>query len=463
MANETGIIMKRRFLGRILESGLLIIAVALGVGAAASGLSLMFHTKEYTRDLISSPSYKEIVVTTRANADDMVYPAVEKKENTTTLSIIDLKPGEIIDDILFSYIVEDSNMNLITEESILNFSQGNGFPGGPPPEESQNRTESNTSVKSESNENTPLVNDREQQMDEMKENFNSVKDNTDYIIPEIDHINGDAVTEDFFSARNFVANSGSLFAKSDYSSNKSIIVLGSELAKELNVQNYENIVGKKIMTWDAVYTVVGVLEYSDSKYDAMFLTPKKQLSNNNFRRRFGNSQLRFYVDDVSKLDYVAEQLKNWFDKEYGEGQVEISNPVQESTKVSERNNGIGLLILFLSLAGLFIASVNVSNILMSRSLRMKKHVGILKALGATRNSILMLFVKESLLITGIGALLGTVIAIPLSKTMEESLGLGDVSWLYILVGVLLSSILTLTFSVLPARQSAAIEAAEAMR
>jgi len=43
------------------------------------------------------------------------------------------------------------------------------------------------------------------------------------------------------------------------------------------------------------------------------------------------------------------------------------------------------------------------------------------------------------------------------------LGLGEVSWFYILIGVLLSSLLTLLFSVIPARQNSGIEAAEAMR
>jgi ABC-type antimicrobial peptide transport system permease subunit len=115
------------------------------------------------------------------------------------------------------------------------------------------------------------------------------------------------------------------------------------------------------------------------------------------------------------------------------------------------------------LAGLFIASVNVSNILMSRSIRMKKHVGILKALGGSKKSILMLFVKEALVITITGSILGTLLAIPLSITMEKSLGLGEVSWIYIIAGVCLSSVLTLMFSVFPAKQSMNIEASEAMR
>ncbi|MBN2617736.1 MAG: ABC transporter permease [Spirochaetales bacterium] len=461
MSNETSLIMKRRFMGRILESGLLIIAVALGVGAAASGLSLMFHTKEYSQNLLNSAEYKEIVVTTRANVEDMTYPVVEKTPNTTTLTTADLKAGEIIDEVLYSYVVSSSHIRLVTEEST-----NMGFPregGANPPQENANPENSNGSSSNEMQPGPPEGGDNMGQISEMLETFEDIKENPDYLVPEVEEIEGVEVTAQFFDAWGINAQDGSLFTSSDYTGSSNIIVLGSEMAKTLNTGNYNSVIGKKIVAWDKVYKVVGVLEETGSKYDNYYVTPKKEVSNSFFMRRFGDTQLRFYVDNVNQLDTTATQLSDWFTTQYGEGQVEISNPREEASKVVSRNNGISFLILFLSLAGLFIASVNVSNILMSRSLRMKKHVGILKALGASKKNILMIFVKEALLITSIGSVLGTFLALPLSITMEESLGLGDVSWVYIIIGVFMSSILTLIFSVLPARQSVDIEAAEAMR
>ena len=62
---------------------------------------------------------------------------------------------------------------------------------------------------------------------------------------------------------------------------------------------------------------------------------------------------------------------------------------------------------FLALAGLFTASINVSNILLSRAMRRQKSVGILMALGSTRRNIFNLFFSEALIIGAIGAVLGT--------------------------------------------------------
>jgi putative ABC transport system permease protein len=156
-------------------------------------------------------------------------------------------------------------------------------------------------------------------------------------------------------------------------------------------------------------------------------------------------------------------LTNWFEKTYGEGEFVISNPREEAERLMDRNRGISYLILFLSLAGLFIASVNISHILMSRTLRMKKYVGILKALGAAKNDIFKLFGTEALVVTLAGALLGSVIAFPLSNAMERAMGLDQSARVYIMMGIVLSSLLTLAFSIVPSFQNSGFEAAEAMK
>lgn len=440
MSTESDLIIKRRFVNRFLESGLLIIAVALGVGAAASGLSLFFHTNEYAASLLKSPEYKEVVVTTKSNIDDMNSPVMEKAiQENTVLTTYDLKAGELVPDVTFSYITKDSHIWLMNENTV-NQKFGPGRAPG---------------TKIENNESNEFL-----------DRFNKAKENTDLVIAEIEEMFGLEVTSQFFNAQNLIASEGSLLTRKDFTSTENYIVLGSELANTLTPNGIDSLIGKKLVSWFNIYTVIGILNPTESSLDNQFFIPKKELSENeNFRRRKGgdNSQLRFYVSDVEKLESTVIQLENWFKSQYGESQIAVSNPRTEAIKVLNRNRGISTLILFLSLAGLFIASVNVSNILMSRSIRMKKHVGILKALGASKVNILKLFIKEAIVITSTGSLLGTGLAIPLSIGMEKSLGLGTISWLYVFIGVTLSSLLTLIFSVLPARQNSNINASDAMR
>ena len=464
MAKEPVTIMRRRFTGRMLESGLLILAVALGVGAAASGLSLLFHTNQYSKEMLTSPAYREIVVTTQDNIDDMEQAVVEKlNAEYTTLTAADLTAAEIIPQVSYAYIQGRTKMGFLTDELLEDKGMAGRMPRNRPPREEEKddpSTGSGTKGAAESEEVKKFF--------EMVETFKKAKDNPEYIIPEIEDLPGYTVTPQFFEAWNIEASQGSLFTSTDMRSRSNLVILGSKAAELLTGKenNTELITGKKIISYETYFTIVGVLKPTGTDYDNYFFRPDTIYGDDEkfqMRSRFMNRQLRFAVTNPADLDSAAVSLKEWFEKAYGEGQIAVSNPREEAAKLVARNRGISMLILFLSMAGLFIASVNVSNILMSRSLRMKKHVGILKALGASKAAILKLFTGEAIFITITGSLVGMGLAFPLTRAMEGSLDLGQGSFWNILAGVGLSSILTLIFSIVPAWQNSGVNAAEAMR
>lgn len=476
MAKEPVTIMRRRFTGRMLESGLLILAVALGVGAAASGLSLLFHTNQYSKEMLTSPAYREIVVTTKDNIDDMEQAVVEKlNAEDTTLTAADLTAAEIIPQVSYAYIQGRTKMEFLTDELLEDKGMAGRMPRNRPPREEEDPSiSSGAKVKEIDDSSTgsgtkgAAESEEVKKFFEMVETFKKAKDNPEYIIPEIEDLPGYTVTPQFFEAWNIEASQGSLFTSTDMRSRSNLVILGSKAAELLTGKenNTELITGKKIISYETYFTIVGVLKPTGTDYDNYFFRPDTIYGDDEkfqMRSRFMNRQLRFAVTNPSDLDSAAILLKEWFEKAYGEGQIAVSNPREEAAKLVARNRGISVLILFLSMAGLFIASVNVSNILMSRSLRMKKHVGILKALGASKAAILKLFTGEAIFITITGSLVGMVLAFPLTRAMEGSLDLGKGSFWNILAGVGLSSILTLIFSIVPAWQNSGVNAAEAMR
>jgi ABC-type antimicrobial peptide transport system permease subunit len=182
-----------------------------------------------------------------------------------------------------------------------------------------------------------------------------------------------------------------------------------------------------------------------------------------FRNMFMNTQLRFAVEDPEKLDETATLLNGWFTRQFGEDQIVISNPRAEAEQLIARNTGISILILFLSAAGFFIALVNVSNILMSRVLRMKKNVGILMALGSSKQGIMNLFLTEALMLAIAGAIAGAILAVPLSNYMRTAAGIESSSWVYIAIGAVFAGVLTTLFGLIPSRQFMKIDPAQAMR
>jgi ABC-type antimicrobial peptide transport system permease subunit len=121
------------------------------------------------------------------------------------------------------------------------------------------------------------------------------------------------------------------------------------------------------------------------------------------------------------------------------------------------------VILFLALAGLLIAAVNVSNILMSRALRRQKTIGILKALGSSKRMIFTLFFREAFTIGILAALAGIAVSIGLARLMRETTGFAAVNPVMLVAGIGVSWIISSVLTVFPALQASKIPAAEAMR
>ena len=95
----------RSVMGRPAESLLLSLGVALAVGASAAGIALASQTGEQSRNLLSSPRYREIVVAASEEADELDLPAqVQISTEVTSLTAADLEARSITQAIQYAYL-----------------------------------------------------------------------------------------------------------------------------------------------------------------------------------------------------------------------------------------------------------------------------------------------------------------------------------------------------------------------
>jgi len=537
MFSESGKVLSRRFTGRIVESGLLILAVALGVGAASSGFSLLGNTIQAGNDMLSSVEYRELVVSTRSSAEEMTVPVIKKPASTNVvITASDLDAAELAPAVAFAYVQNRDNLEFlnagtlaeeesrraemeatfaaartaagqtaaaatgtaaaaatgsaaqatVTVDGAAMAGMEFGPPGGMPPEGIPDgalvpgdpgalEASAATAVAAGSGSTAAAAAAAAQAGGRgfqrvTAEDLAKAKEQADIVVVEdIERLNGFRVTSQFFDAWKMEAAYGSLLTDNDASSTTTMVLLGSDVAERIagDSLNVADLVGKKLLVRQGYVQVAGVLAPTgESEYDDSFFSAYRTLATGSggmLRMMSFSTQLRFTVSDVSKLEETEDILAGWFESKFGEGQVTISNPRSEAQKLIDRNKGISLLILFLSISGLFIALVNVSHILMSRGLRMKRSVGVMMALGASRQSVLKLFALEATAVSAAGSVLGGLFAIPISGSMQSALGLTDGSWIFVVLGVLVSWVLTMAFSVAPAYQNSRIVPADAMR
>lgn len=446
-----------------IESMLLILGLALSIGATASGFGMFGKAVQDGQEMLKLSEFREIVVRPKESSEDMLQPLVEtSEEDDFSLDYDDLSAKTVSPAISYSYISSRTRLRINTSAMIERIANREQPPEAQPEQQAELSTEAGENAQVQP----------EQQQSQPQDNRPPELNIDDLVTvegpePTVDELAGYEVSGEFFMAMNMDTSLGSVFTEQDIANGSKLLVLGSDVAATLYEDGVS--VGRKIASFDRIYTIIGVLEPTGTTYDSMFFTPAELASDSTGAQAArgpaggGNESLHFSVDDATQLESAEAQLTSWFDSIYGVGMVSISVPREEAEAIISRNEKIAIITLVLALAGLLIASVNVSNILYSRTLRRRKQIGILKALGATQRNVFTMFLAEGGLLLAVGAVLGIAIVLAFSQIISSASGEGSFNYWSVALGVVVSSIITLAFTVVPALQAAKVPPAEAMR
>ena len=452
---------------RPVESLLLILGVALGIGATAAGVSMITLAGKQSKKLLSSTNYREILVSIRETAEDMELPAVVYQETDVVLTTKDLRAREDVPELQYAYTSSRTRIRLGNFNFGFGGAQGGqggqagggqtggaqrgGQAGGaasegstpraeivPAPSGDDEAVEGQEAGQAEVDSETAATT-QDEQSDEQAGDAEGDGDQpagqagggffnpgpapvVDGPQPVLEEVFGYRVTPEFFSAWELYAAEGSLFSQADMDQNARLLVLGSELAPTL-FEDGESL-GRELLVQRQLFTIAGILEPTGTEFDTLAFMPERIFDISQvpaFARQFLNATLHFTVFDSDRLDEAKAQLTEWFDQTYGTGLVTISIPREEAQAARERSSRLVTVILFLAIAGLLIASVNVSNILLGRAMRKRKNVGILKALGATIRDVFGLFFIEAIIIGAGGAALGAGVSLVISRLMDAAI------------------------------------------
>ena len=442
----------RSVIGRPAESVLLSLGVALAVGATAAGIALAGRTAEQSRELLSSPRFREIVVAAREDADEMDLPAqVQSSTEVVLLTAADLEARSATQAIRYAYLANRTGFRF--GESGF----GQGGPGGQAQAQGGQAQGGQAQGRSGTGGGQAAGGGPGGQFQRVAPPEGPQ--------PQIEFVEGMEVTPEFFDAWGLTAAAGDVFQAADLERDEPVLVLGSELGATLFEDGQS--LGRQVLARNQLYRIIGVLEPTGGETDGLAFTPARIAAQQfqGFRGRFQalRTNLRFMVAEPGDLEEARAQLTNWFDSSHGVGAVAISVPREEAEATADRNSRLATVILFLALSALLIATVNVTNIFFSRAVRKRRQVGILKAVGASIRQVFTVFFLEALAIGAAGAAVGFGLSALLSRLMERTIGFGALQIGLIVLGVLASWAIVAVFNVVPAQAAARVPAAEAIR
>jgi len=272
---------------------------------------------------------------------------------------------------------------------------------------------------------------------------------------------------------------GRFFNDDENNSLTKVAVLGSTLAEKLFGQ--ENPLGKNIRMKGLNFKVVGVLEpqggmmssagmdMNDFAYVPLEVTLKEIL---------GIDYLTEVHVDVSEQQYVDRAItdisrllrKNHDITDPDKDDFEIVTMAEILKRVEQVSVILNLLLGFLAAISLLVGGIGIMNIMLVSVSERTREIGLRKSLGANSKNILWQFLIESLVITGLGGLIGVIGGIAISVLVGlvvRTQGLPgwpiEISWLAVFGAFFLSALIGLVFGVYPAKKAAQKSPMEALR
>ena len=151
-------------------------------------------------------------------------------------------------------------------------------------------------------------------------------------------------------------------------------------------------------------------------------------------------------DTNSKMKYQAE---------------DIMKQVKSMQKLSESTNN---QLIWIASISLLVGGIGVMNIMLVSVTERTKEIGLKKAIGARKKTLLGQFLTEASVLTSIGGIIGVVTGIGLSKVVGKVTGSPTaISVPSIVIAVLFSTVIGVVFGLLPSLKAANLNPIDALR
>ena len=283
-----------------------------------------------------------------------------------------------------------------------------------------------------------------------------------------DNVRVFGTTSEFSKVASLTVTEGRFLAQAETDGGRPVCVLGSVVATNLFELNPA--VGHRIRLNGRSYEVVGVLEKQGSALGGPTIDNQVLIPLRNFTMEFDRTPdiaLQIKISDLVSIDDAREELRSIVRRVR---RVQPGDPddfsinqqdqiVDIFREVAGTIAGVGLFITGLSL---FVGGIGIMNIMFVSVAERTREIGVRKAIGAKRRTILLQFLTEAAVICLMGGLLALAIAWPLTLLMRQFMP-ATLSPLVVGLALVMSAATGIVAGFLPAWRAARMDPVEALR
>jgi putative ABC transport system permease protein len=282
------------------------------------------------------------------------------------------------------------------------------------------------------------------------------------------------VTQAFREIRHLRTIAGSYFVRDDFTSTNKICLLSKPLAARLFP--HENPVGQSVRVGEMDLTIIGVFQEREATLGASEIIPESVLAPFSLLRYYTGTDyyenLYVQASNADAVPQVTNEVRSILETRHRVGaQYSVQNMMGVLQTARDIARALTWVLLAIALIALTISGIGIMNIMLVTVTERTREIGILKAIGATREAILYQFLLEAFTISGAGAVGGIAIAVLLRALVNLLIGLfpdiGNItlpiSWVSVVLAFVVSCATGLVFGFLPANRAARLQPIESLR
>ena len=236
-------------------------------------------------------------------------------------------------------------------------------------------------------------------------------------------------------------------------------VIGKVLADALGVK-----VGSKISVDNHIYRISAILKKEGARFD---ITPNSALI---ISEKAHKSNYTMVIVKLKNLDEI-EPFKDFIEKTVNlkKEKVDVIEMKRILDRINKAFNQVNLFLMAIAGISLLVAGVSILNIMLMSTIERTKEIGVMRAIGAQKTTILKIFLLEALMLGVGGSIVGSLLSIAggylITKLIiGRAVSIFSITTLFYIFGGFFFGIITSVLSGLyPAWKASNLEPIEALR
>jgi len=284
----------------------------------------------------------------------------------------------------------------------------------------------------------------------------------------------------YFSTLGYVVKTGRNFIDSDYQKFRKVVVIDDNAAT--NLFGKTSAIGKTIEINKVPFTVVGVVTksaqsdpviknisqyytYEQDKLSYIFM-PKSCWPITYCYDEPENVVVRATsTDDMEKAGQDTQSILNKTISSKQENfKYKADNLLEQARKMQDLSSATNNQLIWIASISLLVGGIGVMNIMLVSVTERTSEIGLKKAIGAPKRTILAQFLTEAAVLTSIGGMLGVAAGIGMAQVINRISGVAvSIDVLASVVAVVFSMLIGIIFGLLPSVKAANMDPIEALR